>query len=308
MGNIVNNREATMQADLTYLDPRLSRFRQISTRFDAEHGILWCFMSPRPRACFNLDLLDDLKKFVQSIRAVNQREASSGKPMPIRYSVLASRTPGVFNFGGDMEVFVRYVREKNSEGLRQYARTCVEIVYSGVVGYDLPVTTISLVQGDALGGGFEAALCNQVIVAEKSARFGLPEVLFNVFPGMGAYNLLAQRMDAGRAEKMILSGRLYSAEELHGMGVVDVLAEDGEGEKALQEYVSRHSRRRNCYQSVLKVRQKLRPISLEELLDVADIWVEAVMNIRQQDIKLMERLMRAQERVSDGSSVYAALG
>jgi len=49
----------------------------------------------------------------------------------------------------------------------------------------LPLTTISLAQGDALGGGFEAALSCSVIIAERRARFGFPEVMFNLFPGMG---------------------------------------------------------------------------------------------------------------------------
>ena len=68
--------------------------------------------------------------------------------------------------------------------------------------FNLPFTTISLVQGDALGGGFEAALCGDIIIAEKQARFGFPEVLFNLFPGMGAYNSCsaADRHAADRAD------------------------------------------------------------------------------------------------------------
>jgi len=50
---------------------------------------------------------------------------------------------------------------------------------------------------------------------------------------MGAYTLLARRLDPARAEKLILSGKIYSAEELFDMGVVDVLANDGEGEQAV---------------------------------------------------------------------------
>ena len=44
------------------------------------------------------------------------------------------------------------------------------------------LTKIVLVQGDALGGGFECALASDVIVAEESAQMGLPEILFNLFP------------------------------------------------------------------------------------------------------------------------------
>ena len=95
------------------------------------------------------------------------------------------------------------------------------------------MTTISLIQGEALGGGFESALSSNVIIAERRARMGFPEILFNLFPGMGAYSLLSRRLGMKRAEDMIFSGRIYTAEELHEMGVVDLLVEDGTGETAV---------------------------------------------------------------------------
>jgi len=57
-------------------------------------------------------------------------------------------------------------------------------------------------------------------VAEKNAKMGLPEIMFNLFPGMGAYHLLCRRLPAVKAEQLILSGHTYSADELHEMGVV----------------------------------------------------------------------------------------
>lgn len=274
-------------------------YKQMSTRFDSDYGALWCCMDPKPRPCFNPDLLAEIWKFVSAIGPVNRSEKGGG---PIRFTVLASRTPGVFSLGGDLALFIASARGKNRDVLRRYARACVDIVHSGIVGYGLPVTTISLVQGDAMGGGFEAALCNHVVVAEKRARFGLPEVLFNLFPGMGAYSLLARRVGAVRAEKMILGGRLFDAAELYEAGVVDVLAEDGEGEKAVYEYMAQNLRRRNAYQSVIGARQRIHPITLEELLDVAELWVNAAMNLEAKDIRLMERLVRAQDKVAAGTS------
>ncbi|OGI57239.1 MAG: hypothetical protein A2V58_06475 [Candidatus Muproteobacteria bacterium RBG_19FT_COMBO_61_10] len=58
---------------------------------------------------------------------------------------------------------------------------------------------------------------------------------------MGAYTLLARRLDPARAEKIILSGKIYSAEELYEMGVVDVLANDGEGEQAVYAYIKKQN-------------------------------------------------------------------
>ncbi len=272
-------------------------YRQMSTRFDADYGALWCYMDPKPRPCFNPDLLAEIGRFVSTVGLVNRSDKGGG---PIRFTVLASRTPGIFSLGGDLALFVESARARKRDVLRRYARSCIEIVHSGVVGYDLPVTTISLVQGDAMGGGFEAALCNHVVVAERSARFGLPEVMFNLFPGMGAYSLLARRVGAIRAEQMILGGRLFDAAELREIGIVDVLAEDGEGEKAVYDYMAQHARRRNAFQSVIMARQRVHPITLKELTDIADLWVEAALRLESKDIRLMERLVRAQDRIASG--------
>ena len=76
---------------------------------------------------------------------------------------------------------------------------------------------------------------------------GLPEILFNLFPGMGAYSLLARRIGARAAEELILSGKILPAAKLHEMGVVDVLAKDGEGEAAVQDWIAKNARRRSGY-------------------------------------------------------------
>ena len=162
---------------------------------------------------------------------------------PVRHPCVV--TPGVFNFGGDLALFIRCLRENDPETLRRYAKACIDVLYAHAIGFHLPITTISLVQGDALGGGFEAALASDILVAERQAQFGFPEVLFNLFPGMGAYNLLPRRIGMQRTERMLLNGKLHRAEELHAEGVVDILAEDGRGENAVYEHIVRKAGRRN---------------------------------------------------------------
>jgi DSF synthase len=155
---------------------------------------------------------------------------------------------------------------------------------------------MALVQGDALGGGFETALSFDVVVAERSAKMGLPEILFNLFPGMGAYSFLSRRMDAMRAEKMIMGGQIFTAEQLHGMGLVDVLAEDGQGEAAVYDYIQKNAHRRNAHMAIYKTRRRVNPISYEELRDVVDIWVDAVFRLTPADLSKMARLTMAQDR------------
>jgi DSF synthase len=269
------------------------------TRFDTKQGIAWCYMNPEPRPCITLELLADVRKCQRIWEHVNRSAIEEGKKPPIRYAVLASLFPGVYSYGGDLKLFIGYIHNGDREGLRTYARMCIEDVYLMSVNLKQPMTTISLVQGDALGGGFEAALSCNVIVAEKGAQFGLPEILFNLFPGMGAYSILSRKLGVTQAEKIILSGALYSATEMHEMGVVDLLAEDGEGERAVYEYVAQHARKRIAFQSILQARHRVHPVSREELMDVAEIWVDAAMNIGSRELRVMERLARAQEKVQD---------
>ena len=283
-------------------------YQQLITKFEPEYGIMWYYMDPKPRPCFTMELLKDIRKCQHFIEQINRTESPNGGDCPIRYGVLASKFPGVYSFGGDLELFLKLIKDKDEAGLREYARACIDVVFPNhTMCLDFPITTLSLVKGDALGGGFESALSSNLIIAEKSARFGLPEVLFNLFPGMGAYNLLARRLGPKKAEQIVLSGNMYSAAELHDMGVVDVLAEDGEGEKVLYEFIARHSRKRNTYQSFHKVRQSFAPITYEELMGVALIWVEAALRLGAKDFRIMERLLKAQGRISNGLSVVGGM-
>jgi DSF synthase len=184
----------------------------------------------------------------------------------------------------------------------RYAKLCVDNIYPRICNYNSPMTTISLVQGEALGCGFETALASNVIIAERRSRMGLPEILFNLFPGMGAYSLLSRRVGIKRAEEMIFSGHIYTAAELHEMGVVDVLVEDGTGEAAVHDYVSRNERRRNGMQAVFNCRRHLNPISYDELLNITNIWVDTALRLEEKDLKLMSRLARAQSRRVPGGA------
>lgn len=107
------------------------------------------------------------------------------------------------------------------------------------VGFHLPVITIALVQGDALSGGFEGALSFNVLW-RKNVRFGPPEILFNMFLGMGAFRFLSDKLDAGRAPKFILNCGIYSASDLNDMGFIDVSAEDGRGEAVGRDYIEKN--------------------------------------------------------------------
>jgi len=273
---------------------RANQMEEVELTYDSEKRILWQYMMPSGRACFTPGLIRDLSATIDLVEEIC---AESGEDeAPISYLVLGSHVPGMFNLGGHLPLFMRLIEEKNREGLRRYAHACVEGQYRWAANHNLPVCTIALVQGDALGGGFEAALAHNVIIAERSAKFALPEVLFNLFPGMGAYSFLSRRLDAARAEKMIMSGRVYGTEELHDMGIIDKIAEDGRGIDAVYDFI--REQRRMCWtsQAMIKARQIVNPITRKELFDITDLWVETALKLNEGDLRRMKHLATAQDR------------
>ncbi|VAX12138.1 Enoyl-CoA hydratase [hydrothermal vent metagenome] len=273
---------------------------QLETEYHEQQETLWCYMNPRPRPCFNRSLLDSIRQLQSSIHT-SDAGASFFHDQHIAYLVLASRVADVFNLGGDLNLFQALIKQKDREGLHAYAHACIDVLYN-TINLPLDITTISLVQGSALGGGFEAALSSSVLIAERSAELGLPEILFNLFPGMGAYSLLARRIGPRLAERLITSGKLYRAEELYEMGVVDVLAEDGEGQKAAENYIRQHRRSRNGLQAIERVRQFYDPVTYEELAGITDIWVDAACNLSDRNLRMMNKLVKAQNQLQAESA------
>lgn len=283
------------RSEPSWLD-RLDAVEEVRLRFDARERILWQYTAPRGRPCVSPGLLRGLHRTLALVGEAFREAAIRGEGQPIRHMVLASTRPGVFNLGGDLALFVELIRRRDAETLRRYAHACIEIVHAHATGLGRGVHTIALVQGDALGGGFEAAMGNQTLVAERGTRFGLPEVMFNLFPGMGAYTLIARRLGAVEAERMIRSGRIYTAEELHALGIVDVLCEPGHGVDAVYDQVARFERSWKTNSAVLKARQIARPVSLPELREITDLWVETALTLDPTDMKKMSRLAAAQDR------------
>ena len=220
----------------------------------------------------------------------------SSQDASIKYFIGGSRLPGIYNLGGDLGFFIKCIRDRDLESLRNYAHDCVDVAYHMTVGFQMPLITIALVQGDALGGGLEGALSFNVLVAEKSAKFGLPEILFNLFPGMGAFSFLSRKLGMVRAQKMILTGRIYSATDLYDMGLIDILAEDGCGEQAVREYIAQNRHRHTVHRRIRDANMRVNPLSLEELRDVTDIWAAHAIELSASDQRRMEHLMHAQLR------------
>lgn len=281
-----------------------ARQSQLETRLDIEAGAYWALMAPRPRPCFNLQLLAELKNYVASIKASAGTVLAEGREHPISYGVLASSTPGIFNLGGDLALFRMLIQNQDRQSLLDYGTQCIDSLLEWHSNCGGMITSIALVQGDALGGGFEAALSASVLIAEESSRLGFPEILFNLFPGMGAFSFLSRKIGRRAAEEMITSGSLYSARQLYDMGVVDVLTPDGTGEAAVRSYIRKHSKNFVGRQGFERARNEIGPITANELIRVVEIWADTALKLQDRDLKVMERLTRAQAKTVEPPSVH----
>ncbi len=271
---------------------RLFELEQLEVSWDDPTGTLWTFMRPRGRPSYNLDLLEDFHAWQRGIVA-----AFENRPNDLRYLLLGSRTPGVFNLGGDLSLFAARIRDRDRSALVAYGESCVRILHRNMNCLGLPMVTIGLAQGDALGGGFESLLSFNVIIAERGTKFGFPENIFGLFPGMGAYSLVARRVGAAFAEEMMLNGRIYTAEEMKDAGLVHILAEPGQGIAEARDFIQRSKRRHNGSRAVYKIGREVNPISLEELDRIVQVWADACLQLRDRDLKVMQRLVAAQDRL-----------
>lgn len=270
---------------------------QLELLYDSKQRALWQYLNPSDRPSSTPALLEDM------LRVFDRLDRHLGHPAvteaPVRYFVTASSLPGIFNLGGDLPRIARLIRTRDRAGLQAYAHLCIDVQFARAMKRGHNYVSISLVQGDALGGGFEAVLANDVIIAEKGAKFGMPEILFNMFPGMGALTFLTRRVGQATAERIIFSGNLYEAEDLHEMGLVDVIAEPGQGEDAVSQFIARRDRQFHARAAVYAARNTIQPVTYRELADITEAWVNIAMEIDDRDLRKMERLASAQDKRAD---------
>ncbi len=116
---------------------------QLSATYEASNQALWIRWTPAPRPSFNPEVLRSLDRCAQFIRANNgfiragdgfvpqAEDTLEGKPqpMPIEYTVLCSGVPGVFNLGGDLDLFLRLIESQDRAALVEYGTACIHVLY-----------------------------------------------------------------------------------------------------------------------------------------------------------------------------------
>ena len=146
--------------------------------------------------------------------------------------VLCARGERAFCVGADLK---ERNRMSDADLLRQ--RPVFRAAFGGLLA--LPQPVLAAVHGYALGGGCELALCCDVIVADETAVFGLPETTVGLVPGGGGTQLASRRLGPGKAADLIFSGRQVDAAEAERIGLADQIVPAGTASQAAIDLAAR---------------------------------------------------------------------
>jgi len=260
---------------------------QVSAYYETGRNVMWMMLRSRPRPCFNQELVNDIIALARAAR-------DSG--LQFDFWVTGSLVPELFNVGGDLAFFVEAIRRGQRESLMAYARSCIDGVHEIFTGFGTGAISIAMVEGSALGGGFEAALAHHFVLAQKDVKMGFPEIAFNLFPGMGAYSLVARKAHMRLAEELISTGEAHTAEWHAEKGLVDQTFESGEAFLATRTFIDTMRPKINGMRAMIRTRQRVLPLSRAELMEITEDWVHAAFKIEEKDLAFMERLVTLQNR------------
>lgn len=271
-------------------------FAHIDLEYDPETCAVWMNYKASSPPFYAVQTLADMANVRESLRLLF--EAGLTKDFPVRYFVMGSNKKSVYSLGGDLVTFASSVRNRQIEKLVSYAHACVDLIYSLTQGLGLPIVSLAVVNGQCLGGGFEAALASDFIIAEETAKLGVPESTFNAFPGMGAVTLLTRRLGTALSERIIGTGAIYTAREMLEFGGVDLVSPAGALRESADAWMreggeERWRRRR----ALADARRRCFPVTRDELMRITDLWAECSAALSDHDLRHMERLAAAQKRL-----------
>ncbi|CAM3855412.1 crotonase/enoyl-CoA hydratase family protein [Rahnella victoriana] len=260
---------------------------QIAAYYEEGRNVMWMMLRSYPRPCFNQELIEDIMTLTYAAKASGLR---------FDFWVTGSLVPNMYNVGGDLSFFVDSIVNNKREALRAYARSCVDCVHAAARGFDVGAISLSMIEGTALGGGFEAALAHHYVLAQNTARMGFPEIAFNLFPGMGGYSLVSRKAGMKLAEELISTGESHTAEWFESRGLVDVLFQPGEAFNATRTFMDVLRPKLNGIRAMIRARQRVLQLSRSELMDITEDWVDAAFTLEEKDLSYMERLVMLQNR------------
>ena len=130
-------------------------------------------------------------------------------------------------------------------------------------------------------------------MAEESAKFSFPEVIFGTFPGMGAYSFLTKKVGFNKANEIINSNKTYTSQDIFDLGIINKVCDDGMGIATMNMLIKNGDMEQYLSNPFLSICSK---VSKQELLDVVDVWIDKAYTLSEDNLGKMLKLANLQKR------------
>ncbi len=258
--------------------------KNVNIELDKTNKILWLEIGSDQELHYSYETICNIYDSLDSIKKVIESEK-------LTHVFIKSSNKKVWNMGGDLKMFLNCIRNNDIHQLRDYAYKCVKTVHDINNGFRTNATVVSIIQGNAFGGGFECALSTHYIVAEEHVKFSFPESLFGTFPGMGAYSFLTRKVGFFKAHEMINSSKKWDAKELYHLKLISYITKTQDG---ISEALDLKSK--NLFTPKNQFEKVCSNLNVMELITIVDIWIDQVMSLDTNKIEFMKKLIDAQKK------------
>jgi cyclohexa-1,5-dienecarbonyl-CoA hydratase len=183
---------------------------------DVSENIARLTLHRPPLNILTLEMTQELNEALENLSGAGQLKA-----------LVVRATGKAFCAGVDV---ADHLPERAQAMIRAFNELCRQL-------HALPMPTIAIVQGAALGGGMELVIACDMVLAARSARFGQPEIKLGVFPPVAAA-LLPSYTGYRQAARLLFTGETIHAEEAARLGLVTCVVEDAELEAAQERLLT----------------------------------------------------------------------
>jgi enoyl-CoA hydratase/carnithine racemase len=240
----------------------IKEFRGKGLRWEWREGVIELTLDREPLNEIGTLLLGELEQFAAAIDGL----------APITSAcIITSARPGGFCAGADLKELYQNAlplpRKQRSDGIRTFLQRIHRVANAIDAA---PFVTLAAVHGLCMGGGLELALICDLIVADKMARFGFPELRLGLIPGFGGIPRLRRDVGNSFVRDLLLTGRTVKAEAAQQAGLVSHLAGEGYALQVARSMAQQITK----FDAETRVAAKkfIKPIPYQELREEIDLF------------------------------------
>ena len=240
----------------------VKEFRGKGLRWEWRDGVVELTLDHEPLNEIGTLLLGELEQFVAAIDGLASITSAC---------IIASGRPGGFSVGGDLKELYNNALNLSPKKRVARLRKFIERIHKVANAIDAaPFITLAAVHGLCMGGGLELALLCDLIVADKMARFGFPELRLGFIPGFGGIPRLRRDVGNSFIRDLLFTGRTVKAEAAHQAGLVTHLAGEGYALQVARSMAQQITK----FDPEARVAAKkfIKPIPYQELREEVDLF------------------------------------